>query len=184
MRDPGRRKGRLELAAEGEGKDTTVIVKDLQIGLISRVVVVSRHRQPIGEAPANGGGDKHDTVASRRRSGGRERIRIVVIQTVIVKRKGRSYGPEFRQTHSDRQTMGLIRPIGVRLHAWYRARRTPAACTVRIEGIPHSDMASSVGKIDVLRDASQPIGSITERIPDEAVILKILILVPDLNLGK
>lgn len=62
----------LEFAAEGEGKHTTVIVEDLQIGLIPRVVVVGRHREPIGETPADGGGDKHDTVASRRRAGGGE----------------------------------------------------------------------------------------------------------------
>src|SRR6185369_15670418 len=80
--------------------------------------------------------------------------------------------------------MRFVIPIGMCLYARCRDERMSAPGTIGVKCIAQSKVCCPIGEVGVLREARQPVFPVPERISRKSVILKVLVLIPELNLGE
>src|SRR6185295_14724192 len=80
--------------------------------------------------------------------------------------------------------MRFVIPIGMCLYARCRDERMSAPGAIGVICITQPQVSSPIGEIGVLREARQPVFPVPERISRKAIILKIFVLIPELNLGE
>ena len=80
--------------------------------------------------------------------------------------------------------MSFVGPIGIGGDTGRCYRRISSPCTVHIKCVPKPNMAGSVGEVRVLSDTPEPVLPVTERVTGEQVVLKVLVLITELQLGE
>src|SRR5437868_4057346 len=80
--------------------------------------------------------------------------------------------------------MRFVIPIGMCLYARCRDKRMPAPGTIGVKCIAQPQVSCPIGEVGVLREARQPVFPVPEKISYKAIILEVLVLIPELNLGE
>src|SRR6267143_3939407 len=80
--------------------------------------------------------------------------------------------------------MRFVIPVGIGLHARRCHQRMSATGAIGVERIAQPYVSCSVGEVAVLRDARQPVFSVSEGISGKAIVLEVLVLIPELDLSE